>query len=315
MTWSRQEPIFPWHPKVMGLSDAAFRLCVTARDYATLMQTDGFIAERLVPGLFRVSRMTKKLKAAIAELTAVQPGEVHPLWEPAEGGYRVHDYRDYAGSEADVAVESRPPEVTAAKAAGGRARAAGAVRVNGRFVRAAGAAAGAPAGGSAGAAGDQQAPAPASIAAFSSSSAGPAETSNEEKAARVLVPATDDLLVRASCQHPGVDPWLSVPAVVWEDVKGGQLLPIGRFQPLQTLRDKGEPLLRVAFGLRRYLQSSTITLPGVRDYISKFNDYAPRKRRGPTATRLHDPPKPPADEVERMKAISQGLPWMRRAEA
>ncbi len=167
MTWSRQEPIFPWHPKVMGLSDLAFRLCVTARDYATLMQTEGFIAERLVPRLVCLSRRTKKLEAAIAELTTVQPGQAHPLWEPVEGGggYRVHDYLDYNLTRDEL--EEQRTERAAGKVAGGKARAAGAPRVGGRFVKAG--AAGAPAGGLAGAAGDQHPPAAASSVSVSGS--------------------------------------------------------------------------------------------------------------------------------------------------
>lgn len=133
MTWSRQEPIFPWHPKVMGLSDAAFRLCVTARDYATLMQTEGFIGERLVPRLLGVARKTKRVDAIVAELTTTLAGEDHPLWERVEGGYRVHDYLVYNLSRGQV--EEHRVTRESGKVAGGKARAAGAERLGGRFVK------------------------------------------------------------------------------------------------------------------------------------------------------------------------------------
>lgn len=153
MTWSRQEPSSPWNPKIAPLSDAAYRLYFTARDYASFWHTEGFVAAEVVPRLCGAPR-GKKLERTIAELVRVRAGEQNPLWVKDEdaGGYRIHDYLDYNPTNAEV--QERQGERQAGKVAGGRARATGAVRVGGRFVKAAVA-------GSAGVSTDQQPPAAA----------------------------------------------------------------------------------------------------------------------------------------------------------
>ena len=43
MSWTKLDDLFPGHPKVITLSDSAFRLHVTALCYCASQLTDGFI--------------------------------------------------------------------------------------------------------------------------------------------------------------------------------------------------------------------------------------------------------------------------------
>lgn len=96
MSWARLDDGYPWHPKVVGLSDAAFRLHVTAICYCTGKLTDGLVP---APAL-RFMGATKK---AIAEL--VMAG----LWDEADGSYALHDYLEYnpTREEVEAAREQR----------------------------------------------------------------------------------------------------------------------------------------------------------------------------------------------------------------
>jgi len=130
MSWGRSDDRFPQNRKIVVLSDAAFRLYVTARDYANAEQTDGFLVAAAVPGMTRAPQGAA-LKRVLAELTTVQAGEQHPLWETVAGGYRIHDFLVYNLSRAEnAALRAARNEK---KVAGGRARAALAKRSAGRF--------------------------------------------------------------------------------------------------------------------------------------------------------------------------------------
>lgn len=100
MSWLRIDDSFPAHPKVAPLSDAAFRLHVTAKAYCCQFATDGFIPEDALVTLPAVARGAA-LKRAIAELARIRPGQRHPLWEAVESGWKVHDFLEYNLSAAD----------------------------------------------------------------------------------------------------------------------------------------------------------------------------------------------------------------------
>lgn len=98
MRYTRFELGFPRHRKVHPLSDAAFRLWVTAVDYAREQRTDGYIGPADLDALPRCPPGSKKRDALVKELTD------RGLWEPAEtGGWFIHDFLDWQDSAEQVA--------------------------------------------------------------------------------------------------------------------------------------------------------------------------------------------------------------------
>lgn len=99
MTWVRLDDGFANHPKFRGLSDAAFRLHLSALGDCALHLTDGRIGSRNPESLPRAPQ-GRKLKATIDEL--VSSG----LWEPhPDGGWQIHDYLEYQPSRAKVLAD------------------------------------------------------------------------------------------------------------------------------------------------------------------------------------------------------------------
>lgn len=92
MTWVRIDDGFADHPKICGLSDAAFRLHVHAFCYASRQLTDGFIPVRWLTG--------GRGKEPKAVQILVDAG----LWEATDGGYRIHDYLKYQQSRETVEI-------------------------------------------------------------------------------------------------------------------------------------------------------------------------------------------------------------------
>lgn len=97
MSWVRTSDDAPDHPKLIGLTDAAYALWHRALSYCNRQLTDGFVPSGAVPAL---SRSTKPLDAAKELVTA-------KLWEIADGGFQVHDFADYQPSRASVEEERR----------------------------------------------------------------------------------------------------------------------------------------------------------------------------------------------------------------
>jgi hypothetical protein len=83
----------PGHPKVIGLSDGAFRLYVAGLCYSARHLTDGVIPVSQVPILTPAYRKTH-----LAELTD------RALWAPIADGkwYEIHDYLDWNFSRETV---------------------------------------------------------------------------------------------------------------------------------------------------------------------------------------------------------------------
>lgn len=88
----------PNHPKLIVLSDGAFRLWFNATCYCSEHLTDGVLPKAIVPSLKR--GVTAK---QIGELTALKvPGYAAPLWEDRGDHYLVHDYLDWNDSREEV---------------------------------------------------------------------------------------------------------------------------------------------------------------------------------------------------------------------
>jgi hypothetical protein len=83
MPWVRIHDGALTHPKIVGLSDKAFRLWVWGLSYSQQHLTNGYIPLVAIPG---------RLKRATEDLTRGQ------LWDAAEAGFRVHDYLDWNDS-------------------------------------------------------------------------------------------------------------------------------------------------------------------------------------------------------------------------
>lgn len=92
MTWVRIEDGFPDHPKVVGLTDRAFRAHIVGLCYAGQHLTDGKIPEAVARGLG---------KRQVSELVAAD------LWEQNGVGYIIHGYLDYNPSREYVEDERR----------------------------------------------------------------------------------------------------------------------------------------------------------------------------------------------------------------
>lgn len=89
MTWVKIDDGFPDHPKVVGLSDAAFRLHVTALCYAGKYLTDGVIPSNAL-------RRLGGTDEAVSELVEAA------LWVPNLSDFYIHDYLKHQSSKAQV---------------------------------------------------------------------------------------------------------------------------------------------------------------------------------------------------------------------
>lgn len=105
MPWARFEDRYPANRKVRPLSDAAFRLDVTAVCWSSEQLTDGHIAD--LADLVGVKRPEK----AAAELVTRGRWHTHghvcpsPKCRPIEDGWLIHDYLIFNPSREKVLVE------------------------------------------------------------------------------------------------------------------------------------------------------------------------------------------------------------------
>ena len=95
MPWARFDERYPSHRKVRPLSDAAFRLDVSAVCWSSEHLTDGFVS---TDDLALVSDV-KRPKAAANEL--VKRGR----WDEVDGGWAIHDFHIYNPSSDKVRAD------------------------------------------------------------------------------------------------------------------------------------------------------------------------------------------------------------------
>jgi hypothetical protein len=80
------------HPKIVPLSDAAFRALFEATFYSRRMLSDGFLDERIV---------LKRWGQAVAdELSSNDPKR--PSWIRVEGGWQIHDFEKHHPLRAEI---------------------------------------------------------------------------------------------------------------------------------------------------------------------------------------------------------------------
>ena len=94
MPWANLDDQFPKHPKVVRLSNGAFRLHVSGICYAAQYLTDGLIEAESVPLL-----MPRYRKGLLDEL--LRKGR----WIERGGDYEIHDYLDWNRSREQVEAE------------------------------------------------------------------------------------------------------------------------------------------------------------------------------------------------------------------
>ena len=94
MPWANLDDRFHTHPKVIRLTDGAFRLHVSGICYCSLHLTDGVVEEDVVPVLIPRYR-----KTVLDELLAKGQWLKHPK------GYEIHDYLQWNRSRAQVEAE------------------------------------------------------------------------------------------------------------------------------------------------------------------------------------------------------------------
>jgi hypothetical protein len=105
MPWARLDDRFSEHPKIVGLTDRAFRLHVSAIVYAARNRTDGRIAASLPRAWGFMPRHVQELVSS-------------HLWDPIDGGWAIHDYLDYNPSRAEA--EEREQRLSGARRQAGR---------------------------------------------------------------------------------------------------------------------------------------------------------------------------------------------------
>lgn len=91
MAWSRFDDGFYDHPKILGLSHPAFRLCVCAITYSSRHNTGGALAKPQVAALCRLLDVPAKAAKELVEAGC---------WHETPDGYRIHDYEKYHPKDA-----------------------------------------------------------------------------------------------------------------------------------------------------------------------------------------------------------------------
>ncbi len=89
MPWLRLDEEFYEHPKVLLLSDAAFRVHVNAMCYCARYTTDGVVPEAALRTLRGTPRLAKQLVGA-------------GCWELHDDGWLIHDFLEYNPSKKKV---------------------------------------------------------------------------------------------------------------------------------------------------------------------------------------------------------------------
>lgn len=101
MSWVRLDDGAPGHRKIVGLSDAAFRLWIVGLTYCNQQANDGRFSAasaRILTGYLASPELGR---GAIAELCTAG------LWAETADGYEVHDYLEYQPSQEERASANR----------------------------------------------------------------------------------------------------------------------------------------------------------------------------------------------------------------
>lgn len=95
MSWVRLDDGAPGHRKIVGLSDAAFRLWIVGLTHCNQQANDGRFSAHAARIMFGYLASPELGKGAAAELVAAD------LWAPTDEGYEVRNYLEYQPSKAE----------------------------------------------------------------------------------------------------------------------------------------------------------------------------------------------------------------------
>jgi hypothetical protein len=109
VTWVNLDDQMPEHPKIVKLSDGAFRLHISGIAYCNRYLTDGVIHADVVSRL-----MPRFRKTYLDELLASTNGTQPPLWLPRVESYEIRDYLQWNKSREQIKERSK------ARSEGGR---------------------------------------------------------------------------------------------------------------------------------------------------------------------------------------------------
>ena len=95
MSWVRLDDGAPGHRKIVGLSDAAFRLWIVGLTHCNQQANDGLFSAHAARIMFGYLASPELGKGAAAELVAAD------LWAATDDGYEVRNYLEYQPSKAE----------------------------------------------------------------------------------------------------------------------------------------------------------------------------------------------------------------------
>jgi len=101
MTWVRTEDAMPLHPKLLRLSDGAYRLWSNGLHFANRAVTDGRIEKALVASLNHHGRWTSK------QMTTFTDELVPGLWIDCGDHFEIHDYAHHQAEAMKERVERK----------------------------------------------------------------------------------------------------------------------------------------------------------------------------------------------------------------
>lgn len=100
MSWVRIDDAMPEHPKIVGLSDTAFRMHISALCHCSRYLTDGVFTERafraMTANVPRSSRARARKELILARVWVQTRDDDGTL------GYEIHDYAEYQPTRAEV---------------------------------------------------------------------------------------------------------------------------------------------------------------------------------------------------------------------
>lgn len=109
--WAKFAVDMPDNPKVLPLSDAAFRCLIEATLYSRRLTTDGFLASRLAVAKWGVEALQE-----LCQNDAEKPSLIE-----VDGGYLIHDFGEHQETKAEIEAKRSRNRANGAK--GGQARA------------------------------------------------------------------------------------------------------------------------------------------------------------------------------------------------
>lgn len=113
MAWVRLDDHFAQHPKIKMAGPLGLAMQVAALCYCNQYLTDGYLPDAAIPSLLHLDGISmngwrNELVGGADDATwelIVDDLLIAKLWRKVDGGYRIHDYKDYQPSRKDVLAD------------------------------------------------------------------------------------------------------------------------------------------------------------------------------------------------------------------